>query len=478
MSVKFISREIIIGSLPLGNGHPVRIQSMTNTPTLDTKATAEQILRLVKSGCELVRITAANIREAENLKNIRDVLLEKGIDIPLIADVHFQPKAAEIAARVVEKVRINPGNYSGSHHKGKKYSEADYQKELTQTAQNLKPLLHICKHHNTALRIGINHGSLSDRILYRYGNTSKGMVASAMEFIRICRENNFEKMTLSLKASTVSTMIEANRMLVNEMQKNNMNYPLHLGVTEAGNGMEGRIKSAMGIGSLLAEGVGDTIRVSLTEAPEKEIPVARKLVEFYGRPKQNAVIQAKYSAYRDIPESQRQAVVLTDEMKPLSLEKTILLLSYPNLSYNDLILRAAVDFNLTYEKRKAEGLLIQNGLQSNTEQLRELALQILQAHGLRYSKTEFVACPSCGRTHFDIEKELNRVKSRLGNIKGLKIAVMGCLVNGPGEMADADYGFVGSAYGKVDLYKGKNIVYKNLPKEKALDKLEKLIRER
>ena len=476
MSEKFISREIFIGNLPLGNSHPVRIQSMTNTPTLNTKATVEQIIRLVEAGCEMVRITTGSIREAENLKNIRDKLTEKGIDIPLIADVHFQPKAAEIAAGIVEKVRINPGNYSGSHHKNKQYSEAGYQAELEQTSQNLKPLLHICKQHNTAIRIGINHGSLSDRILYKYGNTPRGMVASAMEFIRICRENHFENLILSLKASDVRTMIEANRFMVREMLKNKMNYPLHLGVTEAGNGTEGRIKSAMGIGTLLAEGIGNTIRVSLTEAPEKEIPVAQKLIEFYGHSQQVSVVQTSYVSYGDIPENQQSDMVLIDEKKTISPENSLLLLSYPDLPYNDLVLRAPVDFNLAYEKKKADGLLLVNGPASNKESLRELTLQILQARGLRYSKTEFVACPSCGRTHFDIEKELNKVKYRLGNVKGLKIAVMGCFVNGPGEMAGADYGFVGSAPGKIDLYKGQTILFKNLPEEEALNQLEALIR--
>ncbi len=478
MSVKFISQEIIIGNLPLGNSHPVRIQSMTNTSTLDTKATVEQIIRLVKSGCELVRITTSNIREAENLRNIRDILRTKGVHIPLIADVHFQPKAAVIAAGIVEKVRINPGNYTGSHHKGKKYSEVGYLNELTQIATNLKPLLKICKHHHTAIRIGINHGSLSDRILYRYGNTARGMVASALEFIQICRDNHFENLTLSLKASTVATMIEANRLLVSEMQKNGWNYPLHLGVTEAGNGVEGRIKSAMGIGTLLADGIGDTIRVSLTEAPENEIPVAQKLAEFYGRRELNTVVPIRHLAYGDIPEKQQQDVVMINETRSISTKNSVLLLSYPNLPFSHLLLRSAIDFNRAYETQNVDGLLIQNGLQSQGEQLRELALQILQARGLRYSKTEFVACPSCGRTHFDIETELEKVKNRLGNIKGLKIAVMGCFVNGPGEMADADFGFVGSAPGKVDLYRGKSIVYKNLPEKEALDELEKLIKKR
>lgn len=475
MPTEFISREITIGNLCLGGRQPIRIQSMTNTATLDTDATVAQVIRLAEVGCELVRITAANVQEVENLKNIRIALKGKGIYIPLVADIHFMPKAAEIAAQIVEKVRINPGNYSGSHHKDKKYSEAGYRKELNETAQNLEPLLNICKHHGTAIRIGINHGSLSDRILYKYGNTSKGMVASAKEFIQICRKNGFEQLILSLKASDVQTMIEANRLMVREMQKHGLNYPLHLGVTEAGNGAEGRIKSAMGIGTLLAGGIGDTVRVSLTEAPEREIPVVRRLVEFYGREPSKPHVKVQYLNSGGMPGHQRLAVAFIGETKNFPEEAEIILLSYPGIPEEDLILCAPVDFYLAYENKKADGLLIANGLSGNSRHLRELALEILQARELRYSKTEFVACPSCGRTLFGIEAVLEKVKKRLGNITGLKIAVMGCLVNGPGEMAGADYGFVGAAPGKVNLYKKEKILFRNLSEAEALDILEKLI---
>lgn len=478
MPTKFISREITIGNLRLGGNQPVRIQSMTNTPTMDTNATVKQIIRLTEAGCELVRVSAANVQEAESLRSIRKALEGKNINIPLIADIHFMPKAAEVAAGIVEKVRINPGNYTGSHHKGRKYSEADYQSELEQAAQNLKRLLNICKQHNTVIRIGINHGSLSDRILYRYGNTAKGMVASAMEFIQICRENHFENLILSLKASNVQTMIQSNRMLVNEMQKKGMDYPLHLGVTEAGNSIEGRIKSAMGIGTLLAEGIGDTIRVSLTEAPEKEIPVARHLVEFYGCRHTKQEVKISYVSYGKISVQRRPAIALIDETKTSLADKKVLSLSYCSLPHRELLIRATVDFNLAYKSKKADGLLIDNGREGDSRQLKELALEILQARGLYYSKTEFVACPSCGRTHINIEKELDKVKKRLDSHKGLKIAVMGCLVNGPGEMADADYGFVGADTGKVNLYKGGEILFRNLPEEEALGKLEKLILEK
>jgi len=474
MTNKFISREITIGDVRLGGDQPIRIQSMTNTSTMDTDATVKQVIRLAEAGCEMVRIAAANIREAENLKNISRTLKGKGIHIPLIADVHFLPKVAEIAARIVDKVRINPGNYSGSHHKGRKYAESDYRIELEQTAQNLKPLLNICKQYHTAIRIGINHGSLSDRILYRYGNTADGMVASAMEFIRICHENNFENLTLSLKASNVSAMLQANRLMVLKMQEQGLDYPMHLGVTEAGNGSEARIKSAMGIGTLLAEGIGDTIRVSLTEPPENEIPVALRLVELYG----NNFLKhkARYLKYSEISSTRREYVSFFGQTKSPAEETEVLLLTYPGLPEEDLLLRAPVDFNLAYENKKATGLLIYNGKNDDIQHLKTMALDILQARCLRYSKTEIIACPSCGRSLFNIGNELEMVKKRLGNFKGLKIAVMGCLVNGPGEMAGADYGFVGAAPGKVNLYKGENILLRNLPEEEALDKLEELLR--
>ncbi len=300
-------------------------------------------------------------------------------------------------------------------------------------------------------------------------------MASAMEFIRICRDNNFEKLTLSLKASDVPTMIQANRMMVREMQKQGLDYPLHLGVTEAGNKTEGRIKSAMGIGTLLAEGVGDTIRVSLTEAPEKEIPVARRLVEFYGCRHTKHEVKISYAPYGEISVQQRPAIALVDETKISLADKKMLLLSYSNLPHRDLLIRAAVDFNLAYESKKADGLLIDNGQEGDSRHLKELALEILQARGLRYSKTEFIACPSCGRTLFDIEKVLEKVKKQFGNIEGLKIAVIGCFVNGPGEMAGADYGVVGAGSGKINLYKEGNILFKNLREDEALCKLEEMI---
>ncbi|HFB61522.1 MAG TPA: 4-hydroxy-3-methylbut-2-en-1-yl diphosphate synthase, partial [Bacteroidetes bacterium] len=350
MKPVFTSREIRIGHLSLGGSQPVRLQSMTNTPTRDTVATVQQVERLVKAGCELVRITAGSMQEAENIKSIRQALLKKRIDIPLIADVHFQPKVAECVARMVEKVRINPGNFSGSHHKNKTYTDAEYQAELKQISQNLAPLLQTCKAQGTALRIGINHGSLSDRILFRYGNTAEGMVAAALEYITVCRDQGFENLTLSLKASHAAIMLDANSLLVKEMRQRGMDFPLHIGVTEAGNGVDGRIKSALGIGTLLAEGIGDTIRVSLTESPENEIPVARILVDFYGRGNILSPVKIKYIPYVQIPDKDLSYVVSFKEGQALSPDDSVLLLSYPEIPFDRLLLLAAVDFNRAYEK--------------------------------------------------------------------------------------------------------------------------------
>lgn len=488
----YFSNEIQIGNLCLGGQQPVRIQSMTNTSTMDTEATVSQIIRLLEAGSELVRITAANIREAENLDKIKNALRRKGIEAPLIADIHFIPEAAEVAAQIVEKVRINPGNYVGSHHRNKSYSEQEYQDELSLTAEKLIPLLEICKKHETALRIGINHGSLSDRILFRYGNTPEGMVAAAMEFTKICHGAGFKKLVISLKASHVPTMIGANKLLIKHFQKANYHHPIHLGVTEAGNGTEARIKSAAGIGSLLAEGIGDTIRVSLTESPEKEIPVAKKLTSFYGK-KQQLIDEPEISFYTSKKIVNKSVPLVITNKKvddsdgipsewelektagQASAEKQIIKLSYKDISHEELKLRAAADFARITSERKINGIWLENGNTSTPEQLSGLSLQILQATGIRYSKTEFVACPSCGRTQFDIEAVLEKVKGRLGNKKGLKIAVMGCIVNGPGEMADADYGLVGAGPGKVTLYKSNQLVLKNISLNKAANELALLI---
>ena len=472
---QYLSNEITVGRLLLGKNQPVRIQSMTNTPTRDTEATVGQIIRLAKAGCEMVRVATANVQDAENLKNIRRELRQKGIEIPLIADIHFQPKIAEVAAGIADKIRINPGNFVGSHHKNKKYSADEYAQELENTAQNLKPLLKICKKNDTAIRIGINHGSLSDRILYRYGNTPQGMVSAAIEFIQICRKNNFHNLTLSLKASSVSVMIEANRLLVQKMKKYGWYYPVHLGVTEAGSGIAGRVKSIMGIGTLLSEGIGDTLRVSLTEAPEKEIPVARQIARTYPRNSNSLPNSVQWIQYSELDSSLRSTVVWIKEKEKPKPEKKICLLSYPHLQKEEVIYRAPVDFYRAWEQKQPDGLLILHRKNIRILPNTSLALQILQAAGLRFSKAELIACPSCGRTQFDIEQELRRVQQRLGHLKGLKIAIMGCFVNGPGEMAGADYGYVGAGKGKVNVYKKDKILFQHLSPDEALNKLEELI---
>jgi (E)-4-hydroxy-3-methylbut-2-enyl-diphosphate synthase len=374
--LRFKTRIVNIGDVPLGSDYPIRVQSMTNTDTMDTKSTVEQAIRMIEKGCEYVRIAVPGIKEAGNLRNIKKELYKRGFKTPLIADVHFNPKIAEIAATIVEKVRINPGNWIASRvtrHASRIPGDTEVHELIRKT---ISPLLKICKTEGVAIRIGTNHGSLSQRILDRFGNTVQGMVESALEFARICQDQGFTNLVLSLKASDTRLMIKANRLLVERMKLEGMNYPLHLGVTEAGAGEDGRIRSAIGIGSLLADGIGDTIRVSITEDPEFEIPVA------YG---------------------------------------------------------------------------------------------ILQATGVRITKTEFISCPTCARTHFNIQETLEQIKQKTGHLKGLKIAVMGCIVNGPGEMADAHYGYVGTGKGKVMLYKGQELIKRNVAQEQAVDELIKLI---
>lgn len=483
-------RVVMVGGLALGGQHPVRIQSMTNTNTMDTASTVAQVIRLVKAGCEMVRITAPGLREAENLANIKKQLLVKGINIPLIADIHFNPKAAEVAAQFVEKIRINPGNYT-DRKKGKPaYSETAYRLELEKIALRLKPLLSICKEKGTAIRIGTNHGSLSERILARYGNTPKGMVESAMEFVRICREADFHQLVLSMKASNVKQMMEANQLLVERMIAEDSYYPVHLGVTEAGDGEDGRIKSAAGIGSLLAMGIGDTIRVSLTEEPEAEIPVARKLLFFYGQKDQippqihaeKWYLKPEVSSEIGFPAvvtgtpSEKADLFAGNQLTKAPSGRLIHKLIYPSISVEDLCLKAAVDYKRLYDA-EAGGIWIDNGEGSDPETLASLSFNILQGLGLRISKTEFIACPSCGRTLFNIMEQLEKVRHHTSHLKGLKIAVMGCIVNGPGEMADADYGYVGAGPAKVSIYKGQHAILKNIGEEAAVDALIQLIKE-
>lgn len=374
----YLSRQIKIGNLTLGGGAPIRVQSMTNTNTMDTSATVEQTLRLVEAGCEMVRITAPDVKAAENLYNIKNELAKRGCNVPLVADIHFNPQAAETAAAIVEKVRVNPGNYTDRNTGKTEFTEQEYNDELKRIGEKMSRLIEICKQHHTAMRIGTNHGSLSERIMSRYGNTPEGMAHSAIEFAEVCRMQDYHDIVFSMKASNVKVMVESTRCFVAMMQQLDMDYPIHLGVTEAGDAMQGRLKSAAGIGALLIDGIGDTIRVSLTEDPVEEIPVA---------------------------------------------------------------------------------------------------YDILQAVGARISKAEFIACPSCGRTQYDIQDALHKIKAATEHLKGIKIGVMGCIVNGLGEMADADYGYVGAGPGKISLFKGRQLVKNAIPQENAVDELVALIKE-
>ncbi len=508
----YISRQIQVGKLFLGAHNPVRIQSMVNTSTLNTLATVNQIRELSDAGCEIVRLTVQDRKEAGNLPVIKKELIRQGLHIPLVADIHFRPELAEIAAHFVEKVRINPGNYVDRNREKPEYSGKDTALALEKINERLSPLLKICKQKGTAIRIGVNHGSLSERILVMYGNTPEGLVESAMEFVRICHREGFDNLTLSLKASQVPTMIEANKILVEKMIAGGFNYPIHLGVTEAGSGEEARIKSIAGIGSLLAMGIGDTVRVSLTENPVNEIPVAKELVKYYGRNKKaiNETIRHA-TAYKLQPgetlkniTGQRFPVVVTGisekaelrydakqgtlvsganrkcNIQPVQefpvLENRIVKISYPGLSSGELRIRATVDITLMVGQTSSAGLYLENGETEKSDHLVDLSLKILQAAGKRFSHAEFIACPSCGRTRFNIFKKLEAVKSKTAHLKGLKIAVMGCIVNGPGEMGDADYGFMGSGPGKVTLYKSQEPVLKNIDESEAVNALINLIK--
>lgn len=373
-----MSKQITIGNLKMGGGAPIVVQSMTNTDTMDTEATVRQTLQLVEAGCEMVRITAPDVKAAQNLYNIKNELAKRGCNVPLVADIHFNPLAAETAATIVEKVRVNPGNYTDRNTGKIHFTDQEYADELKRIAEKMSTLIEICKKHGTAMRIGTNHGSLSERVMSRYGNTAEGMAQSAIEFAQVCREQNYDKLVFSMKASNVKVMVQSTRLFVEKMHALGMDYPIHLGVTEAGDAMQGRLKSAAGIGALLVDGIGDTIRVSLTEDPVEEIPVA---------------------------------------------------------------------------------------------------YDILQAVGARISQAEYIACPSCGRTQYDIQEALQQIKARTHHLKGVKIGVMGCIVNGPGEMADAHYGYVGSGAGKITLYKGKEVVTRNIDQKDAVEALVQLIKD-
>jgi (E)-4-hydroxy-3-methylbut-2-enyl-diphosphate synthase len=639
---RYKTREVKIGDIPLGGNNPIRIQSMTTTDTMNTIATVEQTIRMVEAGCEYVRITAPSINDAKNLEVIKKELKLRGYKVPLIADIHFTPNAAEMAARIVEKVRVNPGNYVDKKKFDLiEYSDAEYQEELDRIRERFTPLVKICKEYGTAMRIGTNHGSLSDRIMSRYGDTPLGMVESALEFLRICEDENYHNIVLSMKASNPQVMVQAYRLLINKMEAEVMNYPLHLGVTEAGGGEDGRIKSALGIGALLEDGIGDTIRVSLTEDPEFEAPVAiaianryrgrgehkpikeidespidpfvysrRKSFEVlsiggsnvprvvadyskrkitsqkdlidigytYDEPTDkwnlsdiaadliylgkntlpfdcpnglNAIydfeiwknLETAYNSYpiffaREFIETENKSSNLNfvkisindlsnELIDKIKIDKTVVLIietenlhgmaeqrrvffdlienkienpvilkrNYSNITYEDFQLYSSTDLGSLLIDGFGDGVWLSVSNLKSEEKSRtyvksfikksetkekivnRLLFNILQAARQRISKTEYIACPSCGRTLFDLQETTEMIRKRTEHLKGVKIAIMGCIVNGPGEMADADYGYVGSGVDKITLYREKNVVRRNIPAKNAVDELIDLIRE-
>lgn len=619
------TRIVNIGGVPMGGDNPIRIQSMTTVDTMDTKGSVEQTIRMVEAGCEYVRITAPSIKEAQNLEVIKKELRARGYSVPLIADIHFTPNAAELAARIVEKVRVNPGNYADKKRFEEiEYTDATYQEELNRIREKFSPLVKICKEYGTAMRIGTNHGSLSDRIMSRYGDTPLGMVESALEFLRICEDLNYYDIVLSMKASNPQVMVQAYRLLVQKLDEENFQpYPLHLGVTEAGDGEDGRIKSSVGIGTLLEDGLGDTIRVSLTEEPEAEVPVARELANRYVTRKNSYQIQdikhypidpfaytrrhthevlnigghqvprvvadfsmkdkitaaslfalgyqysvpldkwnitdmacdyiflgdkiidfeipgtlgliynhttwlsqkSKsrsypfinpkdylsgvetsphlnfiYTQLKDISDELIEklkgdltAVLLIDtyndhglaEQRRLFVElinrncqvPVIIGRAYADLSADQLQLYAATDLGGLLIDGLGDGVFIAAEHCGSDKMVNETAFGILQATRTRISKTEYISCPSCGRTLFDLQETTAKIRSRTSHLKGIKIGIMGCIVNGPGEMADADYGYVGSGPGRITLYRGKEVVKRNVPTPQAVDALIDLIRE-
>jgi (E)-4-hydroxy-3-methylbut-2-enyl-diphosphate synthase len=529
-----------VGDVLIGSDYPVRLQSMNNTSTNDIAASADQAERIAAAGADIDRLTAQGEREARSMGEIRKELRRRGCQIPLVADIHFNPKAAFAAATEVEKVRINPGNFvdPGRVFKQLEYTDEEYARELQKIEDTFGPFLELCRKHSTAVRIGVNHGSLSDRIMSRYGDTPAGMVESAMEFLRVAVKHDFHDIVISIKASNTVVMVHTVRLLVDAMDKEDMHFPLHLGVTEAGDGEDGRVRSAAGIGTLLAQGIGDTIRVSLSEDPECEIPVARELADYIAsRSNAPSIKGSTAPGYDPVNPQQRTThrignvgggslpvvagydiiepgTILADASLPheqlVDIARTepgkvmVLTSSHPNpvgelsaaihaltasgiqipiiarLTYNGLdpekvVIRSSADF----------GALLLNGLidgidlvaDTITEEARHrLALGILQATRRRISRTEFVSCPGCGRTLFDLQSTVKIVKEATSHLKGLKIAVMGCIVNGPGEMADADYGYVGAAAGNVSIYRGKTPVEKNIPSELALERLIALLK--
>ncbi|MCZ8215726.1 MAG: (E)-4-hydroxy-3-methylbut-2-enyl-diphosphate synthase [Cyclobacteriaceae bacterium] len=618
--------EVKIGDVPMGGNNPIRVQSMTTIDTMDTLGSVEQTIRMVEAGCEYVRITAPSLKEAQNLAEIKKELRKRGYNVPLVADIHFTPNAAELAARIVEKVRVNPGNYADKKRfETIDYTEASYQAELDRIREKFTPLIKICKEYGTAMRIGTNHGSLSDRIMSRYGDSPLGMVESALEFLRICEDEQFYNIVVSMKSSNPQVMVQAYRLLVQKLDEGGFKpYPLHLGVTEAGDGEDGRIKSAVGIGTLLEDGLGDTIRVSLTEEPEAEVPVAYTLARRYDkRAHHKSIPEIKHYSINPfeytrrathevtniggehwVPRviadlSQREAIspaslfslgyhysvpldkwniadmacdyvytgnklvdfaipgtlgiiydyktwltqkgkdrtyplldaktfleetelspvlnfvqvsiedVNTAFIETIRTKKNVVLVmttnnehgmaeqrrlmldvidadctvpvvirrNYVNLTQEELQLHAATDMGALLLDGLGDGVFLSAINCGPEKMLNETAFNILQATRTRISKTEYISCPSCGRTLFDLQETTNKIRIRTNHLKGLKIGIMGCIVNGPGEMADADYGYVGSGPGRITLYKGKEVVRRNIPTEKAVDELVNLIRE-
>ena len=453
--------EVKVGGVMLGSNYPVRVQSMANTSTMDTVGSVAQAKRIVDSGGELVRFTTQGQREALNMKNISEALRADGYTVPLVADVHFNAAVADTAATFCEKVRINPGNYVDPARTFKKleYTDEEYADEIKKIDERFVPFLNICKEHHTAIRIGVNHGSLSDRIMSRYGDTPEGMVESCMEFLRICVREQFKDVVISIKASNTVVMVRTVRLLVVQMEKEGMAFPLHLGVTEAGEGEDGRIKSAVGIGALLCEGIGDTIRVSLSEAPEREIPVAKKLVD-----------------------SIEECAALREKVKRAITDDTVMV-EFHEKKWEDLQLKAAMTVGALFIDQLAHQLIIKND-GFTEEKLTELADAILQAARIKFTKTEYISCPGCGRTLYNLEDTIARIRAAVSDrakndkrFATLKIGIMGCIVNGPGEMADADYGYVGAGVGKVSLYKQKTCIEKNIPEAHAVERLIQFIEE-
>ena len=475
------AHEVNIGGVKIGSLHPIQVQSMTNTPTADTPLSVAQVKRIADAGAGIVRLTAQGRKEGENLENIVRELREDGYPTAIVADIHFVPEVASIAARYVDKVRINPGNYRTSNGE-------------------LEALIEQCRERGVALRIGVNHGSLAKRIFDEWGDTPQGMVVSAMEFLRVCRRENFDQVVVSMKSSNTRVMVQAYRLLVEAMAEEGMTYPIHLGVTEAGNGIEGRVKSAVGIGALLSDGIGDTIRVSLIEAPENEVPVAQKLVEYFAE--REGEFEVKHPELYHPTEYVRRSDVtiplvhgeLTDDYTVVEavsgnpsaeLRATILNMNttapvavkrrYDDADAESVAIKAAADLGVLFLDGLADAIWV-DAPNISAMDVRDIELMILQAARVRFSHTEYIACPSCGRTLYDIEKTLADIKSRTSHLKNLKIGIMGCIVNGPGEMADADYGYVGAAAGRITLYKGRTVVEKNIPQEQAIERLIELIK--